>query len=87
MLRRGTTPNIPSRRCCSCRELEARCAELERSGTQLQDQLAAAQGEAATLGAQRSALEKELAEARLSVAQLEQQQATFQSVQQVRGNT
>lgn len=70
---------------CRCKELEARCAELEGSGKQLQDQLAAATAEGAALASQRDALDEQLAEARLSVAQLEQQQATFQSVQQVQG--
>ena len=68
---------------CRREALEARCLELEASSQALAEQLAAAQEEREALSTQRAALEAQLGEARLHVAQLEQQQETFASVQQV----
>jgi len=57
---------------------------LERTSHQLQEQLVAAQEARDALTAQQAGLQQQLADAHLSMAQLEQQQETFQSVQQVR---
>ena len=67
----------------SCEALEGRCSELERSSHQLEEQLAAAQEEREVLCGRKAALQQQVADAQLAVAQLEQQQQTFQSVQQV----
>lgn len=69
--------------CCRCEALEARCLALEQQAQQLGEQLATEEGEREVVATKQAALQGQLAEAQLSVAQLEAQQETFQSVQQV----
>ena len=68
---------------CSCKSLEARCAELENSAQDLGAQLAAAHEAHEAAAAANAATQQQLADTQLAVAQLQQQQETFQSVQQV----
>lgn len=58
--------------------------DLEQQGQQLAEQLAAAQEEREAFRQKQDDLQQRLGAAQLALAQLEQQQETFQSVQQVR---